>query len=1048
MRKRHNPLGLELLETRDLLTTLPAGFAEFQVGSKLDAAPVTLKQSPDGRLFLTTDDNDSLGSIRIYENGNLLPPAVQLDIVSTGEHGMIGMTLDPNFGSNGHLYLMYTTDDGGLHNRISRFTVSGNTIDRGTELVLMDLDLVGGGTVHNGGGMAFGTDGKLYVGVGDNQVATNAEDMNTVLGKILRLNPDGSIPTDNPFYNQTTGNNRAIYGLGVRNPYTMEADPNTGRIFFNDVGPASFEEINEIKYGVDYGWPSQGSNQGAGPNNDPGFEDPIHAYLHSGDPGGCAITGGTFQRTTNPDLPAEYTDKYYFVDYCGNWMYSYDLDTGVVEEFATDLNGRPISPVADPDGTIYYASHEERTVFKIEYQASNSLQVTQQPQNTQVAVGNEATFSVTAAGTGPFTYQWQQRPSGTSVFTDISGATSQDFTLNSTSQSDDGTDYRVVVQNASETVSSSSARLTVTGGNPPVPVMNLPSSSLTYVAGDTIQFSGFATDPDESGNLPAANLAWQVTFQHDDHYHPVLGPISGQASGSFQVPTIGETSDNTWFRIHLRAVDSTGLETYIFRDVFPEKSTFTLDSNIDGIELLLDGTPVSSPTSTLGVVGVQRTIGVNSPQTINGTEYEFVGWSDGGAISHTISTPANNQTYVATFEETDDGGDHPFQIDVNDNVVIAVGTDGDDDFLLRLDDETHILTINGENFAFDAQVVDTFHLGAGATAANDQIRVVGTELDDTASAIGNRGVIRSSAYEVNTYTFDSLTFDGDEGNDLAQVFGSDDFDTLQGLPDDTTLETPDHFFRVVDFERVDSFGRGGDDYAQVYGTTAQDDFYTFDGYEVLQGPGHYQVTKGFFRVDAYGREGFDTGHLFDTVGDDHMFAFATYVVMQSDTTKSVAKGFEFVETAANRGGNDTAYLWQVSDDEHIFASGNVAAVSGDDRFVIAENFDLVDVRINDGATPSTDISEIDFVLAGVPGASGSGEPFVAARRAEGLFAGDANFDGVIDFTDFLVLADNFGKRPEGELDRVYVWEEGDFNGDGIVDFSDFLALSENFGGAR
>jgi|GEM_PF-1482231 len=1027
----------ERLESRDLLTTLPTSFAEFQVGSQLDAAPVTLKQSPDGRLFLTTDDNDSIGSIRIFENGTLLPPAVELNIVSTGEHGMIGFTLDPHFESNGYLYLMYTTDDGGLHNRISRFTVSGNTIDPTTEFVLMDLDLVGGGTVHNGGGMAFGTDGKLYAGVGDNQVATNSEDLNTVLGKILRLNPDGSIPTDNPFYSETTGNNRSIYALGVRNPYTMEADPNSSRIFFNDVGPANYEEINEIKYGVDYGWPSQS----AGPNSDPGFEDPVHAYLHAGDPGGCAITGGTFHRTTNPDFPTDYTDKYYFTDFCGGWMYSYDLDSGVVEAFATDLNGRPISPLADPDGSIYYASHEERYVYKIEYRANNPLQIKRQPEPLQVAAGDEATFTVTASGDGPFTYQWQQQVAGANMFTDINGATSQALTINSTSVSDDATDYRVVVQNASETVWSSSARLTVTGGNPPVPVISLPTSTLTYEAGDTIPFSGFATDPDESGHLPAANLTWEVTFQHDDHYHPVLGPISGQTSGSFQVPTVGETSANTWFRIHLTAIDSTGLETYIFRDVFPDKSTFTLDANIDGIELLLDGSPISSPTSTLGVVGVQRTIGAISPQTVNGTEYAFVGWSDGGALSHTISTPASNQTFVATFEEI---FDYPFQIDVNDNVVIAVGTNGNDDFELHLDDDTHILNINGETFAFDAQVVDTFHLGAGATAAFDQIHVVGSELDDVAHVFGNRGNIRSSAYEVTTYTFDSLTFDGDAGNDQAQIFGSDEYDTLQGLPNDTQLETPDHFFRMLDFERVDSYGRGGNDYAQVYGTIHSDDFYTFDGYEVLHGPDHYQVTKGFFRVDAYGRDGYDTSHLFDTGGNDHMYAFADYVVMQSSTTKSVAKGFELVETAAVRGGYDVAHLWQVADDEHIYASGNIAAVSQGSRFVVAENFDLVDVRINDNATPSTDINPIDFVLTGVPG-QGSGEPIAAARRVDQLLAGDTNFDGVVDFEDFLVMADNFGAHAETENARVYLWEDGDFNDDGIVDFLDFLALNENYG---
>jgi len=501
--------------------------------------------------------------------------------------------------------------------------------------------------VHNGGGMAFGRDGKLYVGVGDNQVATNAEDMTTVLGKILRLNPDGSIPTDNPFYGSTQGNNRAIYARGVRNPFTMDADPDSGQIFFNDVGPASFEEINEVKRGADYGWPSQG----AGANRDSRFEDPVYAYLHSGNPGGCAITGGRFHRTDNPSFPSQYTNKYYFTDYCGGWIQSYDLRTGDVAMFASDLPVRPISPLIDEDGSIYYLSREERAVLKIEHQAENELQVTKQPEDAQVAAGGSVTFTVEAAGDGPFRYQWQKQSRGDSSFSDIAGARSSSLTINTVTRGDDRAEFRVVVRNDSDRVNSNRAELTVTDGSPPEPVITLPTGREKYEAGDTITYEGFATDPDESGRLPNEQLIWEVTFQHDDHDHPVLGPVSGRSGGSFVVPMIGETSANTWFRVHLTAIDSSGLETYIFRDIFPEKSRFTLQSNVDGLDLLLDGTPISAPTTTLGVVGVERTIGARPTQVVGNRTYEFVGWSDGGNISHTISTPPSNRTYTATYRE-------------------------------------------------------------------------------------------------------------------------------------------------------------------------------------------------------------------------------------------------------------------------------------------------------------------------------------------------------------------------------------------------------------
>lgn len=115
-------LAIEPLERRALLTTLPNGFAEFQVGTRLDAAPVSVQLAPDGRLFVTTDDNDDLGTITVVKNGQVLNrSAIELDIVSDGEQGMIGMVLDPNFENNQFIYVMYTSYEGGRHNRISRF---------------------------------------------------------------------------------------------------------------------------------------------------------------------------------------------------------------------------------------------------------------------------------------------------------------------------------------------------------------------------------------------------------------------------------------------------------------------------------------------------------------------------------------------------------------------------------------------------------------------------------------------------------------------------------------------------------------------------------------------------------------------------------------------------------------------------------------------------------------------------------------------------------------------------------------------------------------
>ena len=149
--------------------------------------------------------------------------------------------------------MYYTVPDQG-HNRVSRFTANGNAAVPGSEMVLLDLDPLFGAH-HNAGAMVFGDDGKLYIAVGDGTSGTTPQNLESLLGKILRINKDGSIPTDNPFYEDTYGDYRSIWATGVRNPFAMCVQPGTGRIFITDVGSTDFEELNEILKGKNYGWP-------------------------------------------------------------------------------------------------------------------------------------------------------------------------------------------------------------------------------------------------------------------------------------------------------------------------------------------------------------------------------------------------------------------------------------------------------------------------------------------------------------------------------------------------------------------------------------------------------------------------------------------------------------------------------------------------------------------------------------------------------------------------------------------------------------------------
>ena len=181
------------------------------------------------------------------------------------------MAFDPGFASNHFVYVHYTATTPTIHNRVSRFTANGDVAVAMSELAILDLDPLSSANNHNGGAIHFGIDGKLYVAVGDNANGANSTVLTTLKGKMLRLNADGTIPTNNPFFNQATGVNRTIWAIGLRNPFTFSIHSASGRMFINDVGEATWEEINEGGAGENYGWPST-----EGATNEPAFQTPLY----------------------------------------------------------------------------------------------------------------------------------------------------------------------------------------------------------------------------------------------------------------------------------------------------------------------------------------------------------------------------------------------------------------------------------------------------------------------------------------------------------------------------------------------------------------------------------------------------------------------------------------------------------------------------------------------------------------------------------------------------------------------------------------------------
>ena len=213
---------------------------------------------------------------------------------------------------------------------------------------MLDIETLTTATNHNGGAIHFCPGGNLLIAVGDNANASNAQTQSNLKGKILRIRKDGSIPPQNPFYNTASGNNKSILILGLRNPYSF-AIQDQGRLYINDVGQNTWEEINQGVAGANYGWPYY-----EGYESDSLYRSPIYAYMHgSGNTQGCAITGAAFYNPVTVKFPSSYIDDYFFGDFCNGWIRGYDISSNSTYLFATGLSLLTDIQV-DQNGALYY----------------------------------------------------------------------------------------------------------------------------------------------------------------------------------------------------------------------------------------------------------------------------------------------------------------------------------------------------------------------------------------------------------------------------------------------------------------------------------------------------------------------------------------------------------------------------------------------------------------------------------------------------------------------------------------------------------------------
>ncbi|QJR16030.1 PQQ-dependent sugar dehydrogenase [Usitatibacter palustris] len=736
--------------------TVPVGFIDRQIATGF-TSPTALTVLPDGRVLAMQQN----GIIRIIKGDVLLGTNFWgvPNVDSTNERGCLGIVPDPQFATNHYVYVYCTITNGtASNNRIIRVTEANDTIVANSATTIFQLPNVPSATRwHMGGALKFAPDGKLYVAVGNHEdnpqppATANSQNLSSAFGKILRINKDGTIPSDNP-YVSVTGAYTAIWNMGHRNPFAFDIQPVTGRMMIGDVGQGTWEEINDGIRGGNYGWPNY-----EGPENDANFIPPFYSYNHN--TGGCSVTGVAFYNPTTAQFPASYVGKVLFEDFCQGNIRVLDPSNAAVTAFVTGISF-PTNIAVAPDGGVYYMARNQQTgnpnpgggtLSKITYTGSQAPRITLNPQSQTIVLGSPVTFTV--AADGATSYQWQRNAAN------ISGATATSYTIAATATGDNAARFRAMATNSFGSAFSSEATLTVTTNHFPVATITLPTAATEFASGTVINYAGTGTDQ-EDGNLPASAFTWQVDFQHDSHQHPFVPATTGSTSGSFTVPDF-ETEANVWLRIFLTVRDAGGQTHSASRNIYPATQLSSLTptgtpvngwgpfekDRSNGEQGAADGRPM-----VIGGIPFNKGLGVHAPSDIR---FNLGGTCSGVFVSD-----------VGLDDEVGDNGSVVFQVYL-DNVIaydsgLMRGSEGRKSLSVSVAGKTElrlVVTDGGDGNGYDHADWGAGRI-TGCGSAPPVVSITNLSVKDTANAadwsIRTNLQAGNQVYGDRTFTFTTV----------------------------------------------------------------------------------------------------------------------------------------------------------------------------------------------------------------------------------------------------------------------------------------------------
>lgn len=590
---------------------VPSGFVDEPVATV--AGPTAMAFTPDGRLLVTRQS----GSLRVVTAAGALlaTPALTLSasqVCTNSERGLLGVAVDPAFATNHFVYLFYTrnatgscaTGIDGARNRVSRFVLpDSNVIDTGTEVVLLDGIRSFGGN-HNAGDLRFGLDGFLYVSTGDGGAdyagdsgSAGANDASRdelhLLGKILRITRDGGIPPTNPFQGAGT----------ARCNTTGETTPGTR---CQETYAWGFR--NPFRFALD---PNAAGTRFFVNDVGQGAREEIDELTAGLDYGWNCREGTRVNNTSGKCSPTPAGMRDPFFEY----PHGPSVVPGTTIAGCNSITGGTFVPngvwPAAYDGAYLVADYVCGAIFRIPAGGAP-------PSSATAFVSNLGSSSATSLLFGPY------------------GNTQA---LYYTTYAGGGEVRRLRYA------------LPVTN-QPPTASIDPPAGGTSFAVGETVTISGTGSDP-EDGAVPPARLEWTVLLHHDVHTHPFQ---SGTGAGiSFVAPAPEDlaAATNSFLEVHLRAEDSGGLLSPDVRlDLTPRKRNVTLSSVPVGARLTVNGEGVAAPAPFVSWEGWPLALGAPGQVLPDGRKLVFSSWSDGGAQTHTVTTPAADLARTATFSVT------------------------------------------------------------------------------------------------------------------------------------------------------------------------------------------------------------------------------------------------------------------------------------------------------------------------------------------------------------------------------------------------------------